>query len=209
MDTQEITKLIIKKRSRRLLLNEIKNYKIKNGNSILSDNAYDTINEIFKESLNLVKQDKDYETAKIIINLSNDIFRLINDETNEKICLLNDLKAEKPIKSYEFWKDLIKYEIIEEMHQQKISAVKNKKDEKININEIALNKLNIYINHMINFFCKPKILRQIVEIFNDYYHLDETKIKEINKKIDDYENIEVNNSELSSMSTEKTFSTAK
>ena len=209
VDTQEITKLIIKKRSRRLLLNEIKNYKIKNGNSILSDNAYDTINEIFKESLNLVKQDKDYETAKIIINLSNDIFRLINDETNEKICLLNDLKAEKPIKSYEFWKDLIKYEIIEEMHQQKISIVKNKKEEKININEIVLNKLNIYINHMINFFCKAKILRQIVEIFNDYYHLDEAKIKEINKKIDDYENIEVNNSDLSSMSTEKTFSNAK
>ena len=62
---------------------------------------------------------------------------------------------------------------------------------------------------MINFFCKAKILRQIVEIFNDYYHLDETKIKEINKKIDDYENIEVNNSDLSSMSTEKTFSNAK
>jgi len=209
VDTQEITKLIIKKRSRRLLLNEIKNYKNKNGNNILSDNAYDTINEIFKESLNLVKQDKDYETAKIIINLSSDIFRLINDETNEKICLLNDLKAEKIIKSYEFWKDLIKYEIIEEMHQQKISAVKNKKDEKININEIVLNKLNIYINHMINFFCKAKILRQIVEIFNDYYHLNETKIKEINKKIDDYENIEVNNSDLSSISTEKTFSNAK
>ena len=209
VDTQEITKLIIKKRSRRLLLNEIKNYKIKNGNSILSDNSYDTINEIFKESLNLVKQDKDFETAKIIINISNDIFRLINDETNEKICLLNDLKAEKPIKSYEFWKDLIKYEIIEEMHQQKISIVKNKKEEKININEIVLNKLNIYINHMINFFCKAKILRQIVEIFNDYYHLDETKIKEINKKIDDYENIEVNNSDLSSISTEKTFSNAK
>ena len=209
VDTQEITKLIIKKRSRRLLLNEIKNYKIKKGNNILSDNAYDTINEIFKESLNLVKQDNDYETAKIIINISNDIFRLINDETNEKICLLNDLKAEKPIKSYEFWKDLIKYEIIEEMHQQKISIVKNKKEEKININEIVLNKLNIYINHMINFFCKAKILRQIVEIFNDYYHLDEAKIKEINKKIDDYENIEVNNSDLSSMSTEKTFSNAK
>ena len=209
VDTQEITKLIIKKRSRRLLLNEIKNYKIKNGNSILSDNAYDTISEIFKESLNLVKQDKDYETAKIIINLSNDIFRLINDETNEKICLLNDLKAEKPIKSYEFWKDLIKYEIIEEMHQQKISIVKNKKEVKININGIVLDKLNIYLNLMINFFCKPNCLRQIIEIFNDYYHLDEAKIKEINKKIDDYENIEVNNSDLSSMSTEKTFSNAK
>lgn len=209
VDTQEITKLIIKKRSRRLLLNEIKNYKIKNGNNILSDNSYDTINEIFKESLNLVKQDKDYETAKIIINLSNDIFRLINDENNEKICLVNDLKAEKTIKSYEFWKELIKYEIFEEMHQQKISAVRNKKEEKVNINGIVLDKLNIYLNLMINFFCKPNCLRQIIEIFNDYYHLDEMKIKEINKKIDDYENVGINNADLSSMSSEKTFSNVK
>ena len=209
VDTQEITKLIIKKRSRRLLLNEIKNYKIKNGNNILSDNSYDTINEIFKESLNLVKQDKDYETAKIIINLSNDIFRLINDENNEEICLVNDLKAEKTIKSYEFWKELIKYEIFEEMHQQKISAVRNKKEEKVNINGIVLDKLNIYLNLMINFFCKPNCLRQIIEIFNDYYHLDEMKIKEINKKIDDYENVGINNADLSSMSTEKTFSNVK
>ena len=207
VDTQEITKLIIKKRSRRLLLNEIKNYKIKNGNNILNDNSYDTINEIFKESLNLVKQDKDYETAKIIINLSNDIFRSIDDETNEKICLVNDLKAEKVIKSYEFWKELIKYEIIEEMHQQKISAVRNKKAEKVNINEIVLNKLNIYLNYMINFFCKPNCLRQIVEILNDYYHLDEIKIKEINKKIDDYEN--VGDPDLSTLPTEKTFSNVK
>ena len=95
------------------------------------------------------------------------------------------------------------------MHQQKISAVRNKKEEKVNINGIVLDKLNIYLNLMINFFCKPNCLRQIIEIFNDYYHLDEMKIKEINKKIDDYENVGINNADLSSMSTEKTFSNVK
>ena len=115
-DTQEITKLIIKKRTRRLLLNELNNCKNKNEYSILNDDSYDTINEIFRECLNLVKQDKDYETAKIVINLSNYIFRLINDETNEKICLINDLKSEKVLKNYEFWNELIKYEIIEEIY---------------------------------------------------------------------------------------------
>ena len=209
IDTQEITKLIIKKRSRRLLLNEISNYKKKNENNIFSDNSYDIINEIFKESLNLVNQDKDYETAKIIVNLSNHIFRLINDETNEKICLISNLKSEKTIKSYEFWKDLIKYEITEEMHQQKILNVKSKKEEKININQIVLNKLNIYLNHMINFCCKPNCMRQIIEIFNDYYHLNERNIKEINKKIDEYEKSDINKSDINSIFTEKTFSNAK
>ena len=209
VDTQEITKLIIKKRSRRLLLNEIKNYKIKKKISILNDNAYDTVNDIFKESLNLVKQDKDLETAKIIIHLSNDIFRLINDEFEEKICLVSDLKNEKAIKSYEFWKELIKYEVVEEMHNQKNSNIKNKKVEKLNINQIVLNKLNIYLLHMFNFYCKANCIRQIIEFFHDYYHLDERRIRDIYKKIDDYEKNDNNKSDNNTISTENTISKEK
>ena len=204
VDTQEITKLIIKKRTRRLLLNELNNYKNKNEYSILNDASYDIINDIFRECLNLVKQDKDYETAKLVINLSNFIFRLINDETNEKICLINDLKSEKILKNYEFWNELIKYEIIEEIYNQKMTNLINKKEEKINTNEIVLNKLNIYLNNMIKFCCRPNYMRQILEEFKDYYNLDEVIMKELNNQIDEYEKIDHNQIDLSTNSTEKT-----
>ena len=204
VDTQEITKLIIKKRTRRLLLNELNNYKNKNEYSILNDSSYDIINDIFRECLNLVKQDKDYETAKLVINLSNFIFRLINDETNEKICLINDLKSEKILKNYEFWNELIKYEIIEEIYNQKMTNLINKKEEKINTNEIVLNKLNIYLNNMIKFCCRPNYMRQILEEFKDYYNLDEVIMKELNNQIDEYEKIDHNQIDLSTNSTEKT-----
>ena len=204
VDTQEITKLIIKKRTRRLLLNELNNYKNKNEYSILNDASYDIINDIFRECLNLVKQDKDYETAKLVINLSNFIFRLINDETNEKICLINDLKSEKILKNYEFWNELIKYEIIEEIYNQKMTNLINKKEEKINTNEIVLNKLNIYLNNMIKFCCRPNYMRQILEEFKDYYNLDEVIMKELNNQIDEYEKIDQNQIDLSTNSTEKT-----
>ena len=204
VDTQEITKLIIKKRTRRLLLNELNNYKNKNEYSILNDASYDIINDIFRECLNLVKQDKDYETAKLVINLSNFIFRLINDETNEKICLINDLKSEKILKNYEFWNELIKYEIIEEIYNQKMTNLINKKEEKINTNEIVMNKLNIYLNNMIKFCCRPNYMRQILEEFKDYYNLDEVIMKELNNQIDEYEKIDQNQIDLSTNSTEKT-----
>jgi hypothetical protein len=204
VDTQEITKLIIKKRTRRLLLNELNNYKNKNEYSILNDTSYDIINDIFRECLNLVKQDKDYETAKLVINLSNFIFRLINDETNEKICLINDLKSEKILKNYEFWNELIKYEIIEEIYNQKMTNLINKKEEKINTNEIVLNKLNKYLNNMIKFCCRPNYMRQILEEFKDYYNLDEIIMKELNNQIDEYEKIDKNQIDLSTISTEKT-----
>ena len=195
IDTQEITKLIIKKRLRRLFLKEINNHNIKNENIALNDNTYDTINEIFNESLNVVLNDKDFESAKLIIDLSNILFRHTSDESGNKIFIISNLKSGKIIKSYEFWKELVKYDIIEEMHKQKKSEYGNNNEKKIkvkNINDIVLDKLNKYINDMINFGCKPNYLRQIIEEFNEYYHLNEIKVKNINKIIDDYENKDSN-----------------
>ena len=210
VDTQEITKLIINKRTRRLLLNEINKLKNKKENeTFISDNAYDTINDIFKECLNLVQNDKDFETAKIIINLSKDIFRQINDENDEKICLLSDFKAEKTIKSFEFWKDVINYEIIEKMHDEKITSIKNKKETKININQIVVSIINIYLQNMINFYCKPNCIRQIIETFNDCYHLDEKNIKDINQKIDNYETSTNDKNNISTTSTDINSSSIK
>ena len=208
-DTQEITRLIIKKRSRRLLLNEINNYLNKSKNFNLSEFAYDTLYDIFKECVNLVQNDKDYKSAKIIITLSKDIFRQTDDESEDKICLSNDLKNEKIIKSYEFWKELIKYDIIEQMDLEKNDKINNKNDDNIKANQIVINKLNLYINYMINFYCRSNCIRQIIETFNDYYHLDEKNIKNINKKIDEYENSEMNKNNISTMSAEKSISNAK
>ena len=216
IDTQEITKLIIKKRLRRLFLKEINNHNIKNENIALNDNTYDTINEIFNESLNVVLNDKDFESAKLIIDLSNILFRHTSDESGNKIFIISNLKSGKIIKSYEFWKELVKYDIIEEMHKQKKSEYGNNNEKKIkvkNINDIVLDKLNKYINDMINFGCKPNYLRQIIEEFNEYYHLNEIKVKNINKIIDDYENKDSNKDtnkvEIKTVSSENTSSNSK
>ena len=216
IDTQEITKLIIKKRLRRLFLKEINNHNIKNENIALNDNTYDTINEIFNESLNVVLNDKDFESAKLIIDLSNILFRHTSDESGNKIFIISILKSGKIIKSYEFWKELVKYDIIEEMHKQKKSEYGNNNEKKIkvkNINDIVLDKLNKYINDMINFGCKPNYLRQIIEEFNEYYHLNEIKVKNINKIIDDYENKDSNKDtnkvEIKTVSSENTSSNSK
>ena len=128
---------------------------------------------------------------------------------HEKICLLSDLKAEKTIKSFEFWKDVINYEIIEKMHDEKITSIKNKKETKININQIVVSIINIYLQNMINFYCKPNCIRQIIETFNDYYHLDEKNIKDINQKIDNYETSTNDKNNISTTSTDINSSSIK
>ena len=216
---KEITKLIMNKRARRLLLKEIDNYRINDNITLLNDNAYETINEILKESLKLVKNDKDYDTAKYIIILSSVLYKNINDEEESQFFMINDIKHEKTIKSYEFWKELIKYNIIEEMHNKKINNVINKEKEKEKenknvkkkdeddeikkLNEIVLNKLKIYSKYMIDFCCRPNFIRQIIEEFKDFYKIDNKELEELYTKIDEYENEQMNKTNISTYSTEQ------
>ena len=208
-DTKEITRLIMNKRARRLLLTEINNYRIKNNNCLLNDNAYDTIIDILKESLKLIRNDKDFESAKMIINLSNVLYKNSNDdEEKEQIYINSNLKHEKIIKSYDFWKDLIKFNIIEEMHCHKIFNMcldeKEKKEEenKGKIKEIILNKLKVFSKNMMNFYFRPNSIKQIIQEFKEFYQLDDKEIEEINKKIDEYENELLNKNDISTYSTE-------
>jgi hypothetical protein len=214
-DTKDLTKIIMNKRARRLLLNEINNYIAKNDNNcLLNDNAYDTIIDIFKESLKLVRQDKDYDTPKIIIKLSSKLFKNSNDEDKEQIFLISSLKHEKTIRSFDFWKEFINYLIIEEIHNQKIKLYKKQSDKEKdkdveNIKEIVLNKLKEYSNTMTNFFCRANCIRQIVQEFKDFYQLEDKEVEEINKKIEDYENELLNRNDISNYSTEQNSSNIK
>ena len=213
-DNKEITKIIMNKRARRLLLKELYNYSIKDNNSLLNDKAYDTINEIIKESLKFIIPERDFKTAELIINLSSTLYKNSNDEEQTQIFIISDIKHEKTIKSYEFWKEFIKHNIIEEIHNQKIMSVNLEKEEKkkkenIKINDIVLNKLNIFTKYMIDFCCRPKFIRQIIEEFKEFYQLSDKDIEELNKIIDNYENEQINKNNISTYSTEQNSSNVK
>ena len=214
-DTKDIAKIIMYKRTRRILLREINNLRIKNNNCLLNVNAYDTISDILKESLKLVKQERDYESAKMIINISTILYRESNDEEKEKIYIISNLRHEKIIRNYEFWKELIKYNIIEEMHSKKIFDFCSDEKEKLveeypkKLNDTTVNKLKIFSNHMMDFHCRPNFIKQIIQEFKEYYQLDDKKIEDINKKIDEYENEQMNSNDLSMYSTEQNSSNIK
>ena len=214
-DTKDIAKIIMYKRTRRILLREINNFRIKNNNCLLNVNAYDTISDILKESLKLVKQERDYESAKMIINISSILYRESNDEEKEKIYIISNLRHEKIIRNYEFWKELIKYNIIEEMHCKKIFDLCSDEKEKLEkeypkkLSDTTISKLKIFSKNMIDFHCRPNFIKQIIQEFKEYYQLDDKKLEDINNKIDEYENEQMNSNDLSVYSTEQNSSNIK
>ena len=215
-DNKEITRIIMNKRARRLLLKEIDNHRNKDNNCLLNDNAYDTINEILKESLKLVKSDKDFETATLILALSCNLYKNSNDEEESLIFMISEIKHEKIIKSYDFWKELIKYNIIEEIHNQRIINLRNreqnenkKEDKTKDINEIIYDKLIKFAKYMIDFCCRPKFIRQIIEEFKEFYKLEDKGLEDIFAKIEEYENEQINKNNISTYSTEQNTLNAK
>ena len=62
---------------------------------------------------------------------------------------------------------------------------------------------------MIDFCCRPKFIRQIIEEFKEFYKLKNEELEELNTKIDEYENEQMNKNNISTYSTEQNSSNIK
>ena len=180
------------KKTRRKLLQEINNYCLNNINSsLLNEISYENISNLLKESLKVLQIEKDYESEKLILNFATSFYQINGTSQKKKQFIQNDLIDNKLFNKYEFWKELIKYNIIEEMYnQKKYNLFSDKKEDeeknKTRIKEIAISKINLHINYMIDFKCKHSFMRQILQEFKEYYDLSDDDTQKIVNKINEY-----------------------
>ena len=187
---ENINKLFLLKKTRRQLLKEINN----NDLSKLNESSFDNISYLLKEVLKILQIEKDYESVNSILNFITNFCQIGEDKEKRKLFIQNNLIEQKIFASYEFWKELIKYNIVEEMFNQKSSNLfSNKKEDEekysLKIKEIALFKINIYLNYMIDFKCKYNFMKQLIEEFKDYYELKDDDIEKFISKINEYNTI--------------------
>ena len=191
-EKEKINKLILLKKTRRKLLQEINNYCLNNINSsLLNEISYENISNLLKESLKVLQIEKDYESEKLILNFATSFYQINGTSQKKKQFIQNDLINNKLFSKYEFWKELIKYNIIEEMYnQKKYNLFSDKKEDeeknKTRIKEIAISKINLHINYMIDFKCKHSFMKQILQEFKEYYDLSDDDTQKIVNKINEY-----------------------
>ena len=195
-EKEKINKLILLKKTRRKLLQEINNYCLNNINSsLLNEISFENISNLLKESLRILQIEKDYESEKLILNFATSFYQISGTSQKKKQFIQNDLINNKLFSKYEFWKELIKYNIIEEMYnQKKYNLFSDKKEDeeknKTRIKEIAISKINLHINYMIDFKCKHSFIKQILQEFKEYYDLSDDDTQKIVNKINEYNNNE-------------------
>lgn len=200
-EIEKINKLILLKKTRRKLLQEINNYCLNNINSaLLNENSFGIISNLLNESLRILQIEKDYESEKLILNFATSFYQISGTNQKKKQFIQNNLLNNKLFTKYEFWKELVKYNIIEEMYnQKKYNLFSDKKEDeeknKTRIKEIVISKINLHINYMIDFKCKCSFMKQILQEFKEYYDLSDEDIKKISDKINEYNKCDDNNKE--------------
>ena len=176
------------KNTRRYLLEQLNKFRIKNGLN-LSDISYNNIGDILKNCLSILEKEVDFESYKIIIILSSSLYKT-SEETNKSRIFLHNYLLDFPLwKKFSFWKDLINYEIIEEMIKQKKYNMLDKENEQYKLKRIQLivkSKLNTYLFNMITFGADNMTMYDIIEFFKNYYFLDKSTVDLLNNIIKNY-----------------------
>ena len=192
---EKIKNYVKNKKERREILKNMNNLRRIKGLN-LNNISYENIGKIFNLCLNDIIQnsieDIDYISIIIILSLSSTLYK-VSENSNEKIFLNKYIKGHKIWKRYDIWKGVIKYNINEEMHNQKNfnryyeENLENKNKRIINIVKFQISS---YLNIMTNLDIKNNIINDIISEFKYYYDLDQDVIQEFNKII---ENIKDNN----------------
>jgi hypothetical protein len=176
------------KRSRRYLLEQLNQIRLKNGLN-LTEISFNNIGYILKQCLTILEKENDYESYKLIIILACSLYKNSEEVNKPRIFLQNYIIDFSLWKKYEFWKNLIQYEIIEEMIKQKKYNMFNKENEESKLKRIHLivkSKINTYLFNMISFGVDNLIMNDIILFFKSYYFLDQNIIDVLNNIIKHY-----------------------
>ena len=178
------------KRSRRYLLDQLNKIRLKNGLN-LTEIPFNNIGDILKQCLIILEKETDFESYRLIITLACSLYKT-SDETNKPRIFLQNYILDFPIwKKFDFWKNLIQYEINEEMIKQKKYNMFNKENEEYKLKRIQLivkSQLNTYLFNMISFCGDNNIMNDIILFYKNYYFLDKTIVDSLNNIIKNYSN---------------------
>ena len=186
---KKIEEYFSERKKRKNLLQEMNNLRIKanifinefNFNNI-ANSLKDCINSIqneekkeksLKESINWNYINFDFESMNLILIIATNLYKINEIGNKPRIFLQERLVDIEIFSSFDFWKNLIRYFIINEMHTQKnFNLFESKGNKNIQKQNTIKNVLNKYIYTMKSFEVKSKTINDIIYFFQNYYDLN-------------------------------------
>jgi len=128
-----------------------------------------------------VRGDKDYESAKFCIILSQTFHRISSDPDSPRIFLQDSIDKHDCWKNIEFWEGIIKYSINEEIYKQKNFNCESSEERQIRIKTTAFSQLLHFTFNMISFgIVKEKVRDTINKICRLFKIPEELSVQILN-----------------------------
>ena len=214
-ERKEVSLCSTLKRSRRYLLDQLNKIRLKSGLN-LTETSFNNIGEILKNSLNELEKECDYESYRVIIILASSLYKTSEETNKPRIFLQSYIQNFQIWKKFNFWKNLIQYEINEEMIKQKKYNMFNKENDQYKLKRIQLivkSQLNTYLFNMISFDTDTATMYDIITFFKNYYFLDKNIVDLLNNIVKNYTqnknditNVQINNINNNDKKKEETMS---
>ena len=182
-------KIVSNKNFRRIFLTYLNKLRA-NTNLTLNDSSYKIIGNLLYESLIYSYKEKDFVCIKLIIEISTNLFKLNKVSTNPRVFLYEYLKNNLLWKDIKFWENLIKYDINEEMHNQKkyyLYSQENELLKNLRIKDIIKSQVSTNLYNMNLFEINSSLMFKIINYFSNYYELKSSAIDFLNNIVKNYQ----------------------
>ena len=200
---KKINEFFSDRKKRRNLLQEMNNLRIK-GSIFINEFNFNNIGNALKNCIKLIENEKnyekngdwglsllDYESMNLILIISNNLYKINEFGNKPRIFLQEKLNDITLFSKFDFWKNIIRYFIVNEMHTQKnFNLFESKENKDIKNKNLIKNMLNKYIYTMKSFEVKNKIINDIIYFFKNYYDLDQKMLENLLIKEDKIKNKE-------------------
>ena len=171
-------KIVSNKSYRRIFLNYLNKLRT-NINLTLDDSSYKIIGNLLNECLNYSNKEKDFICIKLIIIISTNLYKLNKISNNPRVFLYEYIKNNSIWKDIKFWDNLIKYDINEEMHNQKKYYLYNEENDilqNIRIKDIIKGQVSNNLYNMNLLEVNSSLMFKIINYFSNYYELQSNTI---------------------------------
>ena len=207
---KKIEEFFCDKKRRKNLLQEMNNLRMK-GNIFINEFNFNNIANAIKTCINNIETEKnqnkkigdwgvsqfDYESMNLVLIISTNLYKINEFGNKPRIFLQEKLSDILLFSEFDFWKNIIRYFIINEMHSQKNFNLFESKEKKKLVNKnLIKNVLNKYIFTMKSFEVKNKVINDVIYFFQNYYELENKLVENLfikEEKIKNKGNIEDNN----------------
>ena len=186
-------KIVSNKTYRRIFLNYLNKLRT-NTNITLDDSTFKIIGNLLNECLNNAYKEKDFVCIKLIIIITTNLFKLNKISNNPRVFLHEYIKNNSVWKDIKFWENLIKYDINEEMHNQKKYYLYSEENElltNIRIKDIIKKQVSSNLYNMNLFEINSSLMFKIINYFSNYYELQSSVVEFLNNIVKNYQ-IDIN-----------------